>query len=260
MKDEQGKHDTMPERQLEICAETLQACDAANAGGADRIELCAALGQGGVSPSRGLLAEALFAVRIPVHVLIRPRTGDFQYSPAEFRAVCRDAEDALAAGAAGLVVGTLTPGHEIDARSLAELIRRSNGRPVTFHRAFDQVQNLPQALETLIDLGCDRVLTSGGSPTVDAGIICLQDLVAQARGRIRIAAGGGVTFENAARLAAVPGLDLHASLRSKNIVPAADPLWTVERGTLPVEAVRALTRIVHGATHRSLASTFARAT
>jgi copper homeostasis protein len=243
-----GKAGGIFARQLEICAETLQACSAAEVGGADRIELCVALGEGGVSPSRGLLKEALDIVSVPVHVLIRPRTGDFVYTAAEFRALLKDVDDALTAGSAGIVVGILTSGYEIDRLRLHELIRMSGSCPVTFHRAFDQVEDLARSLEMLIDLGCERVLSSGGTPSVDQGLGRLSKLVNQADGRIRIAAGGGVTVENAARIASVDGLDLHASLRARSTSPAtaADPLWGVAGGTISVDAVRLLGRIVHG--------------
>jgi copper homeostasis protein len=230
---------------LEICVETLQACQAAAEGGADRIELCAALSEGGVTPSRGFLQEALAAVPIPIHVLIRPRSGDFLYSPAEFRMLCADVDDALASGAAGVVLGVLTPDHAIDQPRTAELIRRSEGRSVTFHRAFDRVTDQSESLRILIDLGCNRILTSGGKPTVTEGRESLAMLTEQAAGRIRIAAGGGVTLENARGLTEIAGLDLHASLRPKAAAFAGDVLWQASAGNISVDAVRTLSGIAH---------------
>jgi copper homeostasis protein len=232
-------------RELEICVETLQACQAATEGGADRIELCAALTEGGVTPGRGFQQEVFAAIPIPVHVLVRPRSGDFVYSAAEFRMLCADVDDALASGAAGVVLGTLTPDHAIDPQRTAELIRRAEGRSVTFHRAFDRVTDQAEALRILIDLGCDRILTSGGKPTVTEGRESLARLTEQAAGRIRIAAGGGVTLANAPGLAEIAGLDLHASLRPKAAAPTGDPLWLPPVGNISVDAVRTLSGIVH---------------
>lgn len=234
-------------RELEICAETLQGCHAAMEGGADRIELCAALSEGGVTPGYGFLREALEAVALPLHVLVRPRSGDFSYSPAEFRMICTDIDAAVEAGAAGIVVGVLTPDRQVNVTCMAEVMRRARGRSVTFHRAFDQTGDLARSLEVLLELGCSRVLTSGGRPTVTEGVDSLAKLTEQAAGRIRIAAGGGVTLENAMQLTSIRGLDLHASLRPKSAARMGDPLWQSSTGHLSVEAVRALSRIVHTA-------------
>jgi copper homeostasis protein len=234
------------QRELEICVETLQACEAAQQGGADRIELCAALTEGGVTPSLGFLKEALAAVTIPIHALIRPRSGDFVYSDAEFRMLCADVEGALSVGAAGIVVGVLTPDRSIDRARAAELIRLAKGRSVTFHRAFDHAVNLAESLDLLIDLGCNRILTSGGKPNVTEGRESLAALTNQAAGRIRIAAGGGVTLQNASTLTAVPGLDLHASLRPKVVASHVnDALWQPFAGYISEEAVRTLSTTVH---------------
>lgn len=232
-------------KEFELCADTLHACIAAAEGGADRIELCAALGEGGVTPSLGFLQEVLQAVTIPVHVLIRPRAGDFIYSDAEFRMMCIDIRTAIERGATGIVVGTLTPELHVDRQHMAALIRCAEGKPVTFHRAFDQIQKLDEALEILIDLGCHRVLTSGGKPDVMQGATALRQLAEQAHGRIRVAAGGGITLENAARFTAIRELDLHASLRRKiELVNASDPLWQTA-ASVDVQDVRAIRRIVH---------------
>ncbi len=234
-------------RELELCVETLQGCEAARDGGVDRIELCAALSEGGVTPSRGFLRAALEDSSVPVHALMRPRSGNFVYSAAEFRGLCADVEDALVSGAAGIVFGVVTADRRIDRTRTKELIRLAAGRSVTFHRGFDRTANLFDALESLIDLGCDRILTSGGRPTVSEGYETLAALVQRARGRIRIAAGGGVTLLNASRLMQIDGLDLHASLRPKAIaVDAMDPLWKEEDASrISADAVRTLREIVH---------------
>jgi copper homeostasis protein len=234
-------------RELEICVETLQACEAAAKGGADRIELCAALSEGGVTPGAGFLREALASVALPIHVLIRPRGGDFFYSEAEFRMICTDVDTALSAGAAGVVVGMLTAHRQVDRLRMIEVMQRAEGRAVTFHRAFDQAADLPSSLDLLIDLGCGRVLTSGGKPTVVEGRSSLQGLTMHAAGRIRVAAGGGVTIANAPQFTTIPGLDLHASLRPKAAPMAGDVLWQPSAGNISVDAVRTLSEIVHTA-------------
>ena len=236
----------MLRREFELCAETLQACEAAAAGGADRIELCAALGEGGVTPSRGLIRAVVAAIALPVHVLVRPRAGGFVYSDAEFAVMCADVEDALSLGAAGVVVGMLTASLAVDVARTREVVRLAHGEPVTFHRAFDMTADLGESLRLLMDAGVARVLTSGGEPNVDAGFASLERLAVFADGRVRIAAGGGVTLQNAARLAAVPGLDLHASLRPKVAAADGDPLW--REGIEPevsTDVVRAMAAIVH---------------
>ena len=231
-------------RELEICAETLQACSTAAEGGANRIELCAALSEGGVTPSLGFLREVVAAVPLPIHVLIRPRISDFCYSAAEFRMMCADADSALAAGGAGIVIGILTPDHVIDQPKMAQIARLAQGRSVTFHRAFDQTPNLLQSLQVLLELGYSRVLTSGGRPTVMEGREMLAKLTQLAAGRIRIAAGGGVTLNNAAQLTTIQGLDIHASLRPKAPLASGDPLWNAPAIEISVDAVRALSGIV----------------
>lgn len=236
------------QRELEICAETLQACEAANAGGADRIELCAALSEGGVTAGVGFLREAIAASHIPVHALVRPRSGGFVYSASEFRMACADTEMALSLGAAGIVVGALTPDGSVDVAQTAELIRIANGRPVTFHRAFDLARDLHESLRVVIDLGCSRVLTSGGEPTVMEGLEMLIELTEIAEGRIRIAAGGGVSLQNAALLAQVPGLDVHGSFRRKpKTEEVRDVLWQQGEARVEVEDVRLVAELMHHA-------------
>ena len=234
------------QREFELCAETLQACEAAQLGGADRIELCAGLGEGGISPSRGFLKTALSSVEIPVHVLIRPRSGGFVFTEAEFRAMCVDVEDAIGLGAAGLVVGLLTAEGNIDSQRLARLVELASGLPVTFHRAFDRTRDLKQSLESVIQLGCSRVLTSGGMPTVTEGRASLEGMCAHAAGRIRVTAGGGVSLSNAASLLEIRGLDLHASLCVATGEYGGDPLWAPSRGTVNPDDVRRMSTLVHG--------------
>jgi copper homeostasis protein len=238
------------QRQFELCAETLEACEAAEAGGADRIELCAGLGEGGVSPSRGFLKAALLRVKTPVHVLVRPRAGGFVFTEHEFQAMCNDMDDGLDLAAAGFVVGLMTAEGAVDADRVERLVERAAGRPITFHRAIDRARDLPLALEMVIALGCSRVLTSGGKPTVTQGRHSLEQLCAQAAGRIRIAAGGGVTLANASSLLEIAGLDLHGSLRSRVTKCEDDVLWTSPSEEVSAHDVRRMTALVHAAAER----------
>ena len=236
-------------RELEICAETLQACEAARAGGADRIELCSALGEGGVTPSHGLLRAALAASKHPIHILLRPRGGNFVYSEAEFAVMRDDLQHAASIGVAGFVAGCLTAGGEVDEDRMGTLVKLAGNLPITFHRAFDHAADLDAAFDKVLACGCQRVLTSGGKPDVTQGMARLADLCSRAAGRLRIAAGGGVTLANAPELCRIPRLDLHASLRTQSEAALSeDPLWqrpSVNGTDVSPGAVHALATLVH---------------
>jgi copper homeostasis protein len=191
---------------VEICAGDLESALAAGAGGADRVELCDSLQVGGTTPSAGIIAEACARLSIPVHVLIRPRAGDFLYSEAELAAMRRDIDTARSLGAAGVVLGMLRRDATIDRELTAALADRARPLSVTFHKAFDQVRDPDEALETLISLGVDRVLTSGGRPAAVEGIDVLRRLVQQSRNRIAILAGGCLTLDVLPRLIAETGV------------------------------------------------------
>jgi copper homeostasis protein len=238
-----------PQRVLEICAETLQGCEAACAGGADRVELCSALIEGGLTPSHGFIEQAVATTCVPVHVLLRPRGGDFVYSDAEFAMICSDLRHSAALGAAGVVAGILLPDGSIDLDRIRHLVDLAGPLEVTFHRAFDQARHLPQALEDVIATGCHRLLTSGGQPSALHGAPTLGALASQARSRIRIAAGGGVNLQTAPHiLEQAEAVDLHASLRSAiqraESHTQLDPLWN-RCGMIDVEDVRAMARLLH---------------
>lgn len=221
--------DRIPAPRLEVCAETLQACSTAFHGGAHRIEICAALAQGGLTPSHGLIRGAIDAANgLPVFVLLRPRPGNFVYSNDEFKMMCADLDHAAAIGASGFVAGILTPQRIIDEARMSALIRLAGTKEVTFHRAFDHTPNLKQSLEQVIAIGCRRLLTSGGHPAVRDGMHNIADLSKQAGTRLRIAAGGGVTPEIARRLRRLADVDLHVSLRPRTADSdgtQSDPLW-----------------------------------
>ena len=198
---------------LEVCCADPQSVRAAVEGGAQRVELCQALEVGGVTPSPGMIEYAV-AQGIRVHVLIRPRGGDFVYSPDEVRCMMRDIRMAQALGAAGVVIGALTPTGDIDMPTCHKLMQQAQGMSVTFHRAFDECRDPQQALEEVISLGCDRLLTSGHATSVMEGIGTLTRLVQQAKGRITILPGCGVSPDNARAILERTGAhELHGSLR-----------------------------------------------
>lgn len=228
--------------ELEICAETLQACEAAREGGADRIELCSALSESGLTPSHGLIRAAIERSGLPVHVLLRPRGGDFVYSDGEYETMRDDLRHAAQLGASGVVLGLLHRDGSVDRERTAALVDLAGPLPVTFHRAFDRSRDLHEALETVVGCGCARLLSSGGQPTAPEGAGMLRTLVREAGGRLRIAAGGGVRPQTAAALIEQARVDLHASLRSGTRAAMApsqnplvgDPLWTSGEGSPPV--------------------------
>jgi copper homeostasis protein len=175
---------------VEICAGDVMSAVAAEAGGADRVELCDNLASGGTTPSAGAIALACRQVSIPVHVLVRPRGGDFVYAPLEIAVMCHDIEVAKALGAAGVVVGVLTADGTIDREQMAILTELARPLSLTFHKAFDQARDQKTALGILMELGIDRVLTSGGQATALEGVETLARLGEIARGRLAVMAGG----------------------------------------------------------------------
>ena len=226
---------------LEVCCGNPESVDAAVLGGARRIELCADLEADGLTPPSAWIRDA--KARYPsltVHVLIRPRAGDFVYSPAEADAMAGQIEEALDAGADGIVLGALTPEGDVDLPLTERLVAQVDSYnlasellqsdrchaandshffpdparrvSITFHRAFDRCRRPYEALEQIIGQGCDRILTSGQAATAEAGAAMLRELRRRARGRIGILPGGGVTPGNAARILAETGCaEIHAS-------------------------------------------------
>src|SRR5438128_7225580 len=181
---------------LEISVESASAAAAAERGGANRIELCANLNIGGVTPSAELLRETRKAVRAPIFAMIRPRGGDFVFSAEEFFAMKRDLKIAKSCGMDGVVFGILHADGSVDLERTRELVEAAKPLPATFHRAFDETPDLLAALEAVIATGATRILTSGGKPNADAGAIVLADLVKAAAGRITILPGGGINAGN----------------------------------------------------------------
>ncbi len=190
---------------IEICVDSVGSAAAAQAGGADRVELCDNLIEGGTTPSAGAIALACEKLNIPVNVIIRPRGGDFCYSDIEFEVMKRDISAAKDLGANGIVIGILLPDGRVDEARTRELIRLARPMSVTFHRAFDMTRDPFEALESLIALGVDRVLTSGQEATAAKGIELIGRLVERAGDRISIMACGEIREENARRIVAETG-------------------------------------------------------
>ena len=198
---------------FELCAETLDACRAANEAGADRIELCVNLHLQGTTAPEPLIADAVASSQVPVHILVRPDAGDFVYQAERFRVIRDQIRAARVLGAAGIVVVVVNPDRSVAIGPMQELVTLAAPLPVEFHRAFDECPDLEQALEDSIVAGCKRVLTSGGAPDVITGAASLARLVRQAAGRIEIAAGGGLRVVNVQQLAAAwGGQHYHGSL------------------------------------------------
>ena len=196
---------------LEVCVDSPQGLLAAAAGGADRIELCAALALSGLTPSPGLMGLAA-TLDCPSYAMIRPRAGDFTYSPAEIDVMRRDIDAARAAALPGVVFGASHASGALDEDILAALADHAAGLGRTLHRAFDLVPNPGVALETAIALRFERILTSGGAPSAPEGADRIAALVAQAGERISIMPGAGVNPGNAAALIARTGVrEVHAS-------------------------------------------------
>jgi copper homeostasis protein len=181
---------------LEICCANIASALNAQAGGADRIELCDNLWEGGTTPSFGMLKVLRQELKIQIFVLIRPRGGDFLYSDAEFKVMLQDIYLAKELGADGIVSGILKADGTVDCDRTTALIEAASPLPFTFHRAFDCCRDLNEALEDIIFCGAKRILTSGGKNSVAEGIEQLKELNKQAAGRIIILPGGGINSQN----------------------------------------------------------------
>jgi copper homeostasis protein len=206
---------------LEVCVETVASAIAAERGGAHRIELCSDLAVEGVTPSTELIQQVRQQVAIPLHVLIRPRAGDFHYSTVEFDAVKDEIRRAKNLGVNGLVLGVLDSRGHVDVSRTRELVELASPLRVTFHRAFDACADLPAALEDVVTTGADRVLTSGGAQTAEEGSVMLTQLARLAAGRVAILACGRIREENVRHIVDTTGVhEVHASLlpRERNSV------------------------------------------
>lgn len=197
--------------EVEVCAYSLESCRAAQEAGADRVELCAAMYDGGTTPSAGTIRLARKMLDIQLYVMIRPRGGDFLYSEEEFIQMKEDLLFAKSCGVDGVVIGLLKPDGSVDIERTKELVELAMPLKVTFHRAFDMTGDCRRALEDIIAAGCCRVLTSGQRNTAMEGQGVLEELAVLAAGRIQVMAGSGVSVANAMELVAT-GVDaLHMS-------------------------------------------------
>jgi copper homeostasis protein len=198
---------------VEAAVETLDSALAAERAGADRIELCDNLGEGGTTPDGELVAAIVELVRPPVFVLIRPRAGDFVYSESEFDVMIRDIELTRTMGIAGIVTGALDANCRVDVKRTRSVVKAAGGLPVTFHRAIDSAANLAVALDEAIEAGVSRVLTSGGAPTALEGVDVIAALVLRARERVSVVAGGGIREHNVREVIARTGVhEVHGRL------------------------------------------------
>lgn len=199
---------------LEVCANSITSALAAQEGGAVRVELCENLLQAGTTPSCGQISVARKLLNIELYVLIRPRAGDFLYTDNEFEIMMADVTTCIDIGCDGIVIGILKADGSVDKERCARLISlaRQAGLGVTFHRAFDVCSDYYKALEDIIELGCDRILTSGGKTTAMEGAATIIRLVQKAAGRIKIMAGSGIDEHNVANLVHYTGVtEIHSS-------------------------------------------------
>jgi len=210
---------------IELCVEGIDGLLAAQAAGADRVELCASLVEGGITPSLGTVRAALELATVPFHVIVRPRGGDFLYSEAEYRSMLADVSALADLGVAGVVVGCLNADGTIDETRMSELVRAAGSLNVTCHRAFDMTRDPAEALEALIRCKFGRVLTSGQRDTALEGADLLAELVRQAGERIIILGCGGLDPDNIAEVLGKTGLremhfaalaDMPSAMRYRN--------------------------------------------
>ena len=198
---------------LEICVDSVESAAAAERGGAQRVELCSDLLEGGITPSAGQISLVRRRIGISLFVMIRPRGGDFCYTAEEFAVMQRDIREARTLGANGIVLGILDEQARVDVRRTKQLVELAVPLEVTFHRAIDMTPNPRIALEDVIATGARRVLTSGGAARVTRGLTVVAGMVEAAKNRIVVMAGGGVTPRTVSRIAKATGVgEFHASL------------------------------------------------
>jgi len=198
---------------LEVAVDSLERAMAAERAGAPRLELCASLEAGGLTPSMDLIRRVKASVSIPVHAMVRPRRGDFVYSADEFKEMKESIIEIAAEGLQGIATGVLLPAGLVDGDRTRELVNLASPMQVTFHRAFDEAKDLAAALEEIVTAGAHRILTSGGAPATSEGAATLRLLIQHAGNRLTILPGGGLHPGNIAQLAHATGArELHTGL------------------------------------------------
>lgn len=207
---------------VEVCATHLQSLRIAEQAGADRIELCSELSLGGVTPSAGFMKKAVESCRLPIHCLIRPRSGEFVYSEEEFQIILEDIRVAKSMGVAGVVLGFLTANNEIDWKQLERALEIARPLSISFHRAFDLLVTPEKDMERLIDMGVGRILCTGKAPTAEMGLATLVRWKQIAMGRIEIQPGGGIGVDNCSLFVSQQFPSLHLSAVSKKRLNAVD--------------------------------------
>jgi copper homeostasis protein len=206
--------------QLEICVDSVESATAAERGGAQRVELCSDLLEGGITSSPGLISEVRQRISIGLYVMIRPRGGDFSYTHDEFNVMREDICQARRLGADGIVLGILNEHARVDVERTRELVELAHPLPVTFHRAIDMTPDAETALDDVLKTGAARVLTSGGAPSAMQGVRKVARMVQTADKRIAVMAGGGLSADTLPRVAEATGAnEFHASLRTASASP-----------------------------------------
>lgn len=218
---------------LEICLDSVESAVASERGGADRVELCAGLSEGGITPSAGMIAAVRKKIAIGLHVMVRPRGGDFFYNADEFGIMQRDILIAKQLGANGVVFGILNAHGSVDKDRMRQLIEMARPLKVTCHRAFDMSCDMEQALEDLMEVKVDRVLTSGGKKSAVDAMPTLKQLVQQAQSRISVMACGELSIANVKAVIAYSNVrEVHAGLATTVTSPMKFRNLKIEMGTL----------------------------
>jgi copper homeostasis protein len=219
--------------QVEICVDSVESAIAAERGGADRVELCSDLLEGGVTPSAGLVSLVRQRIGIGLFVMVRPRGGDFCYTDLEFEIMQQDIQHARVMGADGIILGVLDRTARIDVVRTRQLVELAGSLPVTFHRAIDMTPDPLQALEDVLETGAARVLTSGGAAKVTEGLSTVGRMVKAAKDRIAVMVGGGITPETIVSVAEATGAtEFHASLRTARSSPMEFRRQEVQMGEM----------------------------
>ncbi len=222
------------QRTCEVCIDSVQGAMIAHRFGADRVELCGNLVEGGTTPSAGMIESVVAATPLPVMVMLRPRGGDFCYQSEEIAVMLSELNFVKRHNIAGIVMGALLPDGSLDLPTCRKLCTQADGLEITFHRAFDQTVDPFASLDQLIELGIDRVLTSGQAPSAEQGLSLLKELVAHAAGRISIMPGAGISAENVGSIIARTGCrELHFSGSQRIQSPV-----TFRRESVPMSAER----------------------